>query len=213
MNIQTEIYLRRLINEVLIETNGSGEMDNITAARYRGDYDEPPEPMDSTDDHVGNYLSDTMADVLDAIADIEADNDNADRSFKKLKDTYDRLNDVLNNVQLRGDERKRLERDYEPILDKIAPYIKGDSGSPEKFHMSEKSVVCNSCKGACKCNVKNEIKNNVLSEKAPPGYSEKAMHAIKSSLRNSHKDWNEKKIIRVAFATAWKNYYNKRKKQ
>jgi hypothetical protein len=49
----------------------------------------------------------------------------------------------------------------------------------------------------------------VLKEKAPPGYSESDIHNIKNSLRNAHPNWPEKKVVAVAFATAWKQHGQK----
>ena len=58
--------------------------------------------------------------------------------------------------------------------------------------------------------VKNpKLKEVILKEKAPPGYSEETMHKIKASLRKAHPNWSTGKITGVAFATAWKNYYKK----
>ena len=52
-----------------------------------------------------------------------------------------------------------------------------------------------------------DLEEAVLSEKAPPGFSEKTMHDIKSGLRKAHPNWSEKKVLSVAFATAWKTFY------
>jgi len=71
---------------------------------------------------------------------------------------------------------------------------------------------CN-CKQLSECGSWNEavkhpqFKQVILKEKAPPGYDEKTMHNIKSSLRKAHPNWGEKKVTGVAFATAWKQYY------
>lgn len=54
-----------------------------------------------------------------------------------------------------------------------------------------------------------QFKEVLLKEKAPPGYSEETMHDIKAGLRKAHPNWPESKVVGVAFATAWKNYYKK----
>lgn len=45
----------------------------------------------------------------------------------------------------------------------------------------------------------------ILNEVSPPG-EESKIHAIKKSLRKSHPNWSEDKIVGVAIATAWKQH-------
>lgn len=208
MNDKTKNYLKHLINEVLIEMHDD-EFNDVDAARERGHYDAPPEPQDSVDDFESDYLTDLVQTVDDAISDIESENSNSDRSFQKLEDIYKQLTDVLNGSHMKGDEYKRLQREYEPLLKKISRYIHNSGSGGEKVYVKETN--CTKCKGVCKCNIKNEIRSNILKEKAPPGYSEDTMHKIKSSLRRAHPNWSDKKIMGVAFATAWKHYYKKSK--
>lgn len=57
--------------------------------------------------------------------------------------------------------------------------------------------------------LRNSLKETRLFEKAPPGDEDKVME-LKKSLRKQHPDWDEKKVVSVAMATAWKQHNEKK---
>ena len=94
------------------------------------------EPIDSIDDFRGDAM-DSLNDTVDnLIKVIESESGDWDKAYKRLRDIYDRLGEVLNNPRLTNQERNKLEHEYEGIMGKIWGVI-GGGGSGEKFYVNE----------------------------------------------------------------------------
>jgi hypothetical protein len=138
--------VKNLINEVIAETLrgkrdlaafNESEMDAITAARLRGDYDEPPDPQDSIDDFAGDHL-DTWTDTVNRlIKQVETESGDYDEAYDRLVDIYRKLSSAIDNPRLSDRERKKMEHDYDGILGNIHRVISGGGGGAEKMYVAE----------------------------------------------------------------------------
>ena len=128
------------------------------------------------------------------IADARAGSSDA---VSNLKDEYEKLVTYINNIQPYSAERDALYAKFDELLADAHYLIYG--GELGRSPMRENSLN----------DRRLSLKQAILKEKAPPGYTEDAMHKIKTGLRNAHPNWSEKKVTAVAFATAWKQHHKK----
>jgi hypothetical protein len=96
--------------------------------------DEPPEPLDAAEDHVGDYITDLNHTVDDYISKIEKDHDPEGHYYDALVKINDQLSAVLNDPRIKKNERERLEHEYEAIMGKIHRII-GGGGAGEQFYV------------------------------------------------------------------------------
>lgn len=160
----------------------SGSHDDLPPGE---EYELPKGISEINDDEAADFEDSYIEELTDTIErliqQVETDSGNAS-AFGELKKIERNLESVIDNPRLTSFEKQKWEAIYTPLLNKIYSVTKGGtSGAPEP----------------------------VMTEKAPPGTSEKTMHSLKASLRKSHPDWSEDKVKQVAFATAWKVHKKK----
>lgn len=162
------------------------------------DYDEY-EPMDSAEDHVGEWLNDLKDSLKTHLKMVDNDQDPNGDHYKGMFQDAEKVNDFIENRNISQEEKDIVNNDSE--LEGLLGQVHGYRGSHggEKFYMRETWEEAISS---------GELEEAIMTEKAPPGMEP----WVKANKERFVKQYGEKKGLGVVYATAWKMFYKKKKK-
>lgn len=181
--------LKQLIRESVDEV-----INEIGAVDYN-DY----EPMDSAENHVGewlNALKDSLKTHLEMVdKDQDPNGDHHEGMFADAEKVYD----FIENRNISQEEKDIVNNDgeLESLLGRVHRYRGNSSG--EKMYMRETWEEAISS---------GQLEEDILTEKAPPGMEP----WVKANKERFVRQYGKKKGIGVLYATAWKMFYKSKKR-
>lgn len=181
--------LKQLIRESVDEV-----INEIGAVDYN-DY----EPMDSAENHVGewlNALKDSLKTHLEMVdKDQDPNGDHHEGMFADAEKVYD----FIENRNISQEEKDIVNNDgeLESLLGRVHRYRGNSSG--EKMYMRETWEEAISS---------GQLEEDILTEKAPPGMEP----WVKANKERFVRQYGKTKGIGVLYATAWKMFYKSKKR-
>lgn len=162
------------------------------------DYDEY-EPMDSAEDHVGEWLNDLKDSLKTHLKMVDNDQDPNGDHYEGMFQDAEKVNDFIENRNISQEEKDIVNNDSE--LEGLLGQVHGYRGS----HGGEKPYMSETWEEAISS---GQLEEDILTEKAPPGMEP----WVKANKERFVKQYGEKKGLGVVYATAWKMFYKKKKK-
>lgn len=178
--------LKKLIRESVDEViNEIGDVD----------YDKY-EPMDSAEDHVGEWLNDLKHSLKTHLEMIDKDQDPNGDHYDGMIEDAEKVHDFIENRNISQEEKDIVNNDSE--LESLLGRVHGYRGS----HGGEKRETWEEAISS------GELEEAIMTEKAPPGMEP----WVKANKERFVKQYGEKKGLGVVYATAWKMFYKNKKK-
>lgn len=162
---------------------------------------EPPEPLEDGKDHFVDVLEDYKDSLRTALDQLKKDEDNYD-AYDRAIEIVDMIHKVVENPRTSQSVKDLINTDSE--LEQMLGMVHKmsmDAGSskPEKFYVNETWEEAISS---------GDLEEDILTEKAPPGMEP----WVKANKERFVKQYGQKKGSGVVYATAWKMFYKKKKK-
>jgi hypothetical protein len=181
--------LKKLIRESVDEV-----INEIGAVDYN-DY----EPMDSAENHVGEWLNDLKDSLKTHLEMVDKDQDPNGDHYEGMFADAEKVYDFIENRNISQEEKDIVNNDgeLESLLGRVHRYRGNSSG--EKMYMRETWEEAISS---------GQLEEDILTEKAPPGMEP----WVKANKERFVKQYGKKKGIGVLYATAWKMFYKSKKR-
>ena len=178
--------IRESVNEVINE---------IGAVDYN-DY-EPRDPNDSNG--FGDWLEDLKDSLRIHLEKVENDQDPNDEHYKAMFVIDNKISDFMTNNNVPQSEKDIINKDKE--LEGLLGQVHEYRGS----HSGEKPYVRETWEEAISS---GDLEEAIMTEKAPPGMEP----WVQANKERFVKQYGSKKGLGVVYATAWKMFYKKNKK-